>query len=130
MNSVAWFIYAAQVSSSLGGLCIGGGIVIIMGVTTVFAAPRLFTVMDTHSLDDYNKRVAVFKGFRKGWFSLACLLLVLGCLIPEKNTMYAIAVAQVGEQIVNSENTKGIATDATLALRQWIKKQIEPETKK
>jgi hypothetical protein len=41
--------------------------------------------------------------------------------------MYAIAASQVGESIVKSEQTQEMASDATKALQQWIKKQIDPE---
>ena len=44
---------------------------------------------------------------------------------PEKKTLYAIAASEYGEQIIKSE----IGNDATKALQQWIKRQIEPEKK-
>jgi hypothetical protein len=117
MNSVSWFIYIAQVSESIGSLFrVLGGLGIILCV--------LFTMISTISAsvdaDEFVPRASPAR-----YIAISAALLAVGCLMPERNTMYAIAASEVGEQVVKSE----IASDATKALHQWIKKQIEPEKK-
>lgn len=118
MNSVSWFIYIAQVSNSLGILFTVLGTIGLFCCTAYFAVPRINAFFESD--DD-------FQGLplQKGLLTLAIISLTVGNLMPEKNTMYAIAASQVGEQIVKTE----LASDATKALHSWIKKQIEPDKK-
>ena len=129
MNSVSWFIYAAQVCGSIGVLFTTFGTLALILTGAVWFFPRLFAAMNSMSYGDFKKEMkdSPLKPLRKGWLALAFTLILLGNLIPEKNTMYAIAVAQVGEQVVKSGATQEMASDATKALQQWIKRQIEPE---
>jgi hypothetical protein len=123
MNSLSWFIYIAQVADSIGMLLIAIGTLIIGCVLLSFAVPRINAAME--DCDDY-----VGKPLKTNWLAVAAVLLLIGNLIPKKGTMYAIAASQLGERIASSETAKGITDDATKALQQWIKKQIEPENKK
>lgn len=124
MNSVSWFIYIAQVANSLGVMFCVLGVLLIIAVMGRFIFPYAQNAMELNDPGDrgYVQPTAIHRGY----MMLAICFLLVGNLMPEKNTMYAIAASQVGEQIVKTE----IASDATKALHQWIKKQIEPETKK
>lgn len=124
MNSVSWFIYVAQVSDSLGSLFVFIGVVIGLCTLASYGVPRIANFGDGHGPNDSDYWAE--KPLRAWFCALAVICLVIGNLMPEKNTMYAIAASQVGEQIVKSD----IANDATKALQQWIKKQIDPEPKK
>ena len=119
MNSLSWFLYAADV---LGNLQPVLGIVGGLG----FSCAALACVM-AWSLEDWEPGPVLARRFLL-LGTLPCL--VIACLIPSKNTMYAMAASEVGERVVMSEQVKGITADATKALQQWIKKQIEPETRK
>lgn len=123
MNSVSWFIYIAQISNSLGEMFIAFGVSSLVGVGLAWGFPRVFNAMECNRPDDRDYWTP--PPFRSGYVAAAICFLVVGNLMPEKNTMYAIAASQVGEQIVKTE----IASDATKALHQWIKKQIEPKAK-
>ena len=46
-------------------------------------------------------------------------------LTPSKETVYAIAASETGEEVLNS----GVETRATKALEAWLDKQIEEQTK-
>lgn len=116
MNSVSWFIYIAQVSENMGRLLIFLGIIGTATSLLFFIVPRAIKFIEAG--DDIS-----VKPFKASVFALGVVALLLGNLMPERNTMYAIAASQVGEQIVKTE----IASDATKALHQWIKKQIEPQ---
>ena len=45
--------------------------------------------------------------------------------IPSKETVYAIAASEMGEEVLNS----GVGTRATKALEVWLDKQITEQTK-
>jgi hypothetical protein len=127
MNSVSWFIYAAQVCGSLAELFEVLGWFTLVGIWLAFVAPRVANFINDQKNDDPRAVFPNPKPLRKGWLGFAFTLILLGNLIPGKNTMYAIAVSQVGESIVKSGQTQEMASDATKALQQWIKKQIDPE---
>lgn len=121
MNSVFWFLYAIDVIGNVKTMAFVA--VVFCGIVffvTIAAVP----LSDGDCLDD-DSRPTWYKFF---WRSLAGGLVgfVLFSVLPSTNTMYAIAASQVGEKIVASERVQGIADDATKALHQWIKKQIEP----
>lgn len=123
MNSVSWFIYIAQVSGSIGTMfCVLG----VLGLLGAGMLALFGTIAQSCEANEFKPLIP-----KARWIALAVLLLLFGNLMPEKNTMYAIAASQVGEQIANSETVKGVADDATKALRSWIKRQIdEPKPEK
>jgi hypothetical protein len=122
MNSISWFIYIAQVSQSLGNLLIGFGAATITCCGFYTFARTLAASIDAETF------VPHFPAAR--YVALGVLFLLIGNLMPERNTMYAIAASQVGERVAGSDAVQGITADATIALQQWIKRQIEPATKK
>lgn len=120
MNSMSWFLYAidlinnVSVAATIIFICTA----IAMGLYAVACA------VEHDGLTDNYKRI-----FPKaaGLFGIAMAVAVI---LPSKSTMYAIAASEVGERVVKSDAVQGIAGDATKALHQWIKKQIEPDAKK
>jgi hypothetical protein len=82
--------------------------------------------------NDAEKNVVRLLRYKWSWrFALtSAAFAIIACFMPSKGTMYAIAASQVGEQVVQSETVRGIASDAQKALQQWIKKQLEPDAKK
>jgi hypothetical protein len=121
VNSVSWFIYIAQVSNSLGIMfCILGGTGLVISGLYALIASAVATA-------DEDELVLKAPSVRYVVASIA--MLVAGNVMPERNTMYAIAASQVGEKLVASEAVRGVADDATKALHQWIKRQIEPDKK-
>lgn len=118
MNSVSWFVYVAGVVDNIGGVMVGAGVfcLLVCGVSWFAFA-----------LADERDSAAMLK--RTGsWTPLAAMcILIIACFVPSKSTMYAIAASQLGERIAMSDKVQDIANDATTALQQWIKKQIEPE---
>ena len=138
MNSLSWFLYAADVLGNVRAIFIP---ITAMG----FAASVILTICGTflkggeHSYrtKEQNKHhVAIFESNRRSCVYAAKIIApvtVLGiflCVaIPSQNTLYAIAASEAGERVVKSEAVQGIATDASRALQSWITKQIEPEAK-
>lgn len=134
MNSVSWFLYLADVAGSLKETIIPlGGIILFASVPLTICGIAIHA--GNHSWVPQADK-DLWEARRKNCAKLArtmvpvgLALLIFAALIPSKSTMFAIAASQVGEQVVQSEQVQGIASDATKALHQWIKKQIEPEKK-
>lgn len=125
MNSVSWFLYAIDVIGNLKAISVMAFVVFgIMFIVTLIAVP----ISDGEVLDA-ESRPTWYKFF---WRSLTCTIVgfLIFTILPSRNTMYAIAASEVGEKVIANEQVRGIADDATKALHQWIKKQIEPEAAK
>lgn len=127
MNSLSWLIYFGTFSSSAGAfmafLAFVGAVLAIIGF--------VFTVIWTDSTrKEQQEKYTAFNQRGSGLISRGLAMLIVcgtvSVILPDRNTVYAIAASQVGEQIVKTE----IASDATKALHSWIKKQIEPEPAK
>jgi hypothetical protein len=134
MNSVSWFLYAADVSGSMKNALIPV-CAIAAGVAAITTGLGIFMHCGNYSwVTDadrawWEQRRGECAGYaRKLWPAAAIMLLVI-IAIPSQNTMYAIAASEVGERVVKSEAAQGIASDATKALQNWLKKQIEPDKK-
>jgi hypothetical protein len=129
MNSLSWFLYATDVVGSLNAatFAVAAASGVGMGVAVMWAS---FVIIDARTREEENK-VREARGLWLWRLAILCIASgFLSCLFPSKNTMYAIAASEVGEKIAKSEAVQEMASDATKALQQWIKKQIEPEAKK
>lgn len=116
MNSLSWFLYLAEVLENLG-ICaaiLGGlGLIGLLAGTIGYACEKE-------------------KFWKDGWkigAPIIVFLFLISILTPSKKTMYAIAASEFGERLAQNEAVQGIASDASKALQQWIKRQIEPEKK-
>jgi len=118
MNSLSWLIYLADVADNLDWfffivmlLSILGGIIwLIVGLG----------MADTGAGSDD------WRTWRKSGLLLIPLFffgVVLGSIVPGKETVYAIAASEMGERAMNTQ-TFGKATQA---LNRWLDKQIQPE---
>lgn len=121
MNSVSWFLYFTDVVGNLGILLTGVTVTSICGAV-VAAFIFGFCIIEE---EDTKTPLKALK------WSVAILAIssLSNVLLPSKNTLYAIAASQVGEQVIKNEAVQGIANDATKALQQWIKKQLTEEKK-
>jgi len=126
MNSVSWFIYIAQISGSLGAMFAVLGVLLMIVVMVRFAFPYVYNTMECK--EPGERKYQPPRPISRGYMALAVGFLIMSCLMPERNTMYAIAASQVGEQIIRNEAVQGVASDATKALHEWIRRQIEPAT--
>lgn len=105
MNSLSWFLYFADCFSKTSyALVVIGIIGSILGmmVCVYFSIEE-----DEHS-------------FWK-WMGVPLFCLFLSCLIPSKETMYAIAASEIGEEVIKSP----VGQKSLKALEQWIDKQLE-----
>jgi len=116
MNSLSWFIYLAGVMDGLN-MILGLAALFILGGCGMYSL-----------INGINENELVVARFR--WFATALGCILLSVLIPTKNTMYAIAASEFGEKLAGTDAVKGVTNDAAVALRQWIKRQIEPTPSK
>lgn len=119
MNSLSWFLYAADTIGNLKVLCAG---VLILAVALWLGLNIAVPLSEGEVLE--------WKDYRQWWSRgvMTIIITAIGfAILPSRNTVYAIAASQVGEQIVKSEAVQGVANDATKALQSWIKQQIKTD---
>jgi hypothetical protein len=119
MNSISWFLYLIEVTSNVREMAtavlVGGA---IAGAALAIFFPMILMMLDGAEEPTLSHLKTVAKTAAIGW----CVAIPIFLVTPSKNTMYAMAASEVGETMLKTE----IASDATKALHQWIKKQIEP----
>ncbi len=128
MNSLSWLLYAIDVIGNLRGLVSISLVLscIVFGVGCICLA---ICWPDSTTPEDKEKVATIWRCIR--WLIPVIIITALiGVFLPSKNTLYAIAASEVGEKVVQSETVKGLTSDATKALHQWIKTQIEPKKPK
>ena len=116
MNNVSWFLYLSDVLVNLQFVLVILSLVI--GLGGGFVSIILSADYDRHFL----------------WFINIPLLLICifaAVAIPSKQTMYAIAASQVGEQIIQLEEVQdiggevgGLTKDVIQLLREQISSQL------
>ena len=109
MNSLSWFLYFADVVHSVAA---------VLGITSLFISFGILAVAAARAEDG---ECTFFHTAR--WLWVPFLGLLLACLIPSKNTLYAIAASQMGEKVVES----AIGQKALKAVEVWIDGQLEPK---
>lgn len=117
MNQLSWLLYAADVAQGLGGLALF--LAIVSGIVSGFCVPlRIAAEADDTVPPQVRDGLTYAVKWAFGIFIAASLVAVL---TPEKDTLYAIAASEVGEQIVASPT----ANKAVQALNHWLDEQIE-----
>ena len=125
MNSISWFLYLASFADKITGIAAVWGI--LLSLVVVMATVAWIVVFCTAAADkDAEKTLTLTTHIWKVFVGWLIVMGVLYSVTPDSKTMYAIAASQVGEQVVKSEAAQGIANDATKALQQWIKRQLDP----
>jgi len=111
MNSLSWLLYIAGVVGNLGGVLIFFTIVLSL-VSLVIAIVYC---------DDYTEGRA--KGFKIAGLMAggAVFCIFLAAFVPSKETVYAIAASEMGEEVLKTPT----AQKAFKALDVWLDKQIE-----
>lgn len=134
MNSISWFLYCADVLESFGNIfgvfnCFLFLIAVILTACGIFIHATDYD-RSKEGVKYWEQRRADCASWAKKLWTIFVLLTFILIAVPSKGTMYAIAASEVGERVAQSEAVKGIADDATKALRAWINKQIQPQEPK
>lgn len=125
MNSLSWMLYLADVCDGINGPL--GFISTMSGVVTLIA---LIAFVISATYVDTDEEAKHFNGSTKlalkitvPTFFITFLLVVF---TPSKDTIYAIAASEMGEEVLKSET----ATKAQRALDAWLDKQIGEQPEK
>jgi hypothetical protein len=127
MNDLSWLIYFADLSGSTGVLAVATTIVscIVIAFGVVYGG----TIKDNwngefgderwtrgHELQKFFLQKVVFIPIAAG---------LIAAVLPSRETVYAIAASELGEEIIKSP----VATKAAKALESWLDEQINDKSK-
>jgi hypothetical protein len=111
MNTALWMLYFADVAESLSTVLT---IMVVIG----FVALAVWLVgCGVTRIDDLFESWALPP--KRAYAAVATAALI-ACLIPSKNTFYAIAAANVGQKALNTQT----GDKAVRALNAWLDRQI------
>jgi hypothetical protein len=113
MNQLSWLLYLADVSASSEGWLIFFG-----GLATLVSNIMLLVVSGIKGDGDEPPAFLGQALFVSIPTLLVCVL--LSVFLPSKETVYAIAASELGEQVMNSDTGQR----AGRALNAWLDKQI------
>lgn len=119
MNDLSWLIYLADVSDNVDTFL---WLLMVLSV----AGGLLWAVIGMGGDDFSGPEWAAWR--RTGAFLLLpCFLLglLVGSIVPAKDTVYAIAASEMGETVLKSET----GNKAVGALNAWLDRQIAPGDK-
>ena len=120
MNNLSWLIYLAGVVNSVGILAF----IVGCGACGAFFAGLGVSTGEYYD-DDEGARKRRF-GYKMVKYSvaafLACSLLLI--VLPGRETIYAIAASEMGEELLNSET----GSKAVKALDAWLDRQIADDS--
>lgn len=140
MNALSWLIYLAGVAENFHG---ASGFLVFIGCLACVGfgvASHIPIWMWMDAKDDHRRYPRLYPdppGDNPGplgwmvrasvWGGVSAIaLVVVSVAVPSKDTVYAIAASEVGEEVVKSET----ASKAIKALNAWLDKQITPTEKK
>ena len=117
MNDLSWLLYFADIADNLSGILRPISFVLI----TVSILMGLFLFPVNCEADKEFK--LFYTTLFKNVLIATAIVSIVSSVIPSKETLYAIAVSEVGEEVVKSET----ANKAVKALNTWLDRQIQPE---
>jgi len=121
MNNLSWLIYLADVCDNIDLFFWWIMMLAILG-TAVWALAGFIMVGDDCAPSSEDWKLWRNLGFK---LALPCLFVgvVLGSIVPEKETIYAIAASEMGETALNTET----GSKAVKALNHWLDRQMTEE---
>lgn len=123
MNSLSWMIYWADVCGNVG---FPAGVFFLAGTIAAFISTCVKRGCEASKEPDDQAAARISASIQRASIPIAILSLVLAVFVPGKNTIYAIAASELGEQALKSPTV----TKAQQALDAWLDKQIEKPEKK
>ncbi len=133
MNSLTALIYFAGVSENIQGVLMAMAIISGIIATGCLIAAAAFTIGEPHiwSCDEnrapeirarWDANGVLAKTLIKKALKVCIPTAIIAAFLPSANTVYAMAAANVGKQIVESPT----ADKAVKALNAWLDRQISP----
>lgn len=115
MNSLSWLLYLSDVLPALSESLVG--LSFALGSCTIVSSIGLCLAISEHN----EKAQEMFKSFMRYTIRLFFPFLLVGLLIPSKETFYLIAGSEVGEVVVQSEEAKEILNDVHAVIKHQLK---------
>ena len=115
MNTLSWLIYLADVSGDIDAV-----LWVVAILATVISVLAAFIGMVV-AFDEEGKEVSklAWRLFFTRSLPLALIFSILSGFVPAKETVYAIAASEVGEEVLDGTNGR--------ALNAWLDRQIAGE---
>lgn len=107
MNNLSWMLYFADVLANVRFF------LLLLGAVGV----AFWGSFSLYESETYSKSPTWWVG------GVFCFSLFLACFMPSKDTMYAIAASEVGEQLL--DKVSPTADKALTALNAWLDKQTK-----
>jgi hypothetical protein len=131
MNNLIWLLYAADVAGSVSGVLsfiAFGAVVACAGSCSFYfmlgGSPTVYSWDDrTKVVADHNATRGTLKKVPKSAAIVFLIATTLASIIPGKETIYAIAAIEMGENVLNSQT----GDKAVKALNAWLDRQIAEE---
>lgn len=134
MNNLSWFLYLADVFGSLQHVMSLFSFISFFacgGFTLFYFITKNEAGYD-HNTKNKSPMMATAKILRNIAITMIPIFLfsiTIAVLLPEKKTMYLIALSEFGERVATNENVVGIASEANDVLRAYLtkmKKELLP----
>lgn len=109
MNDLSWLIYLADV---INGFKVAIEVSLFVSIVSIPVGCAVGTHLYNIEVHDLP-----FKSIA-AWFFILGLFLII---TPSKSTIYAIAVSEMGEEVLESET----ASKAMKAVDEWLDRQID-----
>lgn len=117
-----WIFYLADICGNLGKFFIITGVVFLV----LFCICSFVGLVEEDAKDCYNE----INFYPQKWIIPALLAILLGILIPSRQTVYTVGGVHVLENIVNNyEQIKQLPDKSIKALNTWLDSLIEENTK-
>ena len=120
MNNLSILLYLADVAGNIGWIF---NMLFAISIFSVLVALVVGGVMTEEATSEKDWKI--WRRWLISSIGLSFSASLASALIPSKETVYAIAASETGEEVLNS----GVGTRATKALEAWLDKQIEEQTK-
>lgn len=123
MNDLSWMLYWADVLPSFSSAMAFFLFFAVVGFGGALVANRVFAATKDHDAD----AAVGFQStsFARWAFPLIAIIWLSMWFVPSRDTFYAIAASEMGEEALKSP----IATKAGKALEKWLDDQLADETK-
>jgi hypothetical protein len=113
MNTLSQILYAADVLSSVS-LALGLISCVLFIIMLIISGMSVFAWLEIDKVKAFPYKLNYL------WL-VFILMATLSALIPTKNTMYAIAASEMGEDVFKSR----VGQKSLAAVELWIDKQLE-----
>ena len=127
MNNLSWMIYFIDVFQTIVRWSIFATIASAISLSASF-------IMISICIDDCSKRKEIEKieryqqtrlKFVKICLPILIVSIIISTVIPSRQTLILISASEIGEKIINSDNTKAIIDPSVNLLKGWIRKELD-----